>query len=281
MSLRSGKLRGKRSDSQPKTTSYSDSDCDDHDPHNVTMSLLTPPKHGSASRSLPTLPSGTGDATADTSSVSQVHESISKFYKYVQNALDGLIAGMKKLEDEISASIEFESKRITELEKKVGPLQTENDALKKTVSMLQEQINIHNSLINKQERFSRRNNLRIVGVPATENEDCIAYTESLLKEKFKMADVNIERAHRDGRGVEGKSPHILVKFLSYKDKIQILKSSRDVLKHSSIFITDDLTKHDLNEKRKWTVQVKELYHQNIKLSFYAGKWRRNGQPYDF
>ena len=96
-----------------------------------------------------------------------------------------------------------------------------------------------------------------------------------------MHDVAVEHAHRDGRAPHGRSPHILVKLLSYRDKIEIMKQAKSALKDTGYFILDDLTKADLTEKKKWSKQVKELYDQGKKLKFSAGKWRRNGQPFTF
>ena len=81
---------------------------------------------------------------------------------------------------------------------------------------------------------------------------------------------------------EGKPRHILIKLLSYRDKVDIMKRAREATKDENYFFTDDLTKEDLQEKMKWSKYVQELYHKDTKLRFYAGKWRLlNGVPYEF
>ncbi|KAJ8038731.1 hypothetical protein HOLleu_16238 [Holothuria leucospilota] len=136
---------------------------------------------------------------------------------------------------------------------------------------------------NKLERFSRRNNFRIVGIPVTENENC----EESVKEKvfplFKDApDLHIERCHRDGRAPPGRSPHILVRCLSYKAKSFIMRYRRSALQGQSFFIVDDLTRLDLAEKKKWSSKVKDLYERGVKLTFSGGKWRdATGKPFEF
>jgi regulator of replication initiation timing len=188
---------------------------------------------------------------------------------------------MKNLEDDLNKSIEFQSSRIDELESKLSPIVEENALLKAEVDSLTQMVKQNSELLNKQERFSRRNNFRIVGVPATAKENCTEIVEEMLADNFNMADVSVERAHRDGRGHEGKSPHILVKVLSYRDKMDIMQTAKSVLKDEVYFIVDDLTKADLAEKKKWGQRVKQLYKEGTKLNFFAGKWRRNGQPFLF
>ena len=61
-----------------------------------------------------------------------------------------------------------------------------------------------------------------------------------------------------------------------------MKSQRDKLAKESYYMTDDLTYDDLTEKRKWTAAVQELYQNDVKLHFSAGKWRNQaGVPHVF
>eukprot|EP00058_Branchiostoma_floridae_P027930 XP_002613421.1 hypothetical protein BRAFLDRAFT_93791 [Branchiostoma floridae] len=50
------------------------------------------------------------------------------------------------------------------------------------------------------ERFSRRNNFRLVGVPVSSGENCINVVSEILKNDFNLESATIERAHRDGKG---------------------------------------------------------------------------------
>ena len=162
-------------------------------------------------------------------------------------------------------------------EKSISNLKTEVETLKK-------QLTSQKNDINKQERFSRRNNFRVVGILRSQNENCTELIAEILKSKFGWESRPcIERAHRDGReSPDGRPPHVLVKLLSYQDKIKIMKDHRKALLGSYIFIVDDLTTQDLKEKMKWKTQVKSLYDTGVKLRFYAGYWRSgNGQLFTF
>ena len=174
-----------------------------------------------------------------------------------------------RLETNVNTSIEFQSKRITELEQKVREL----EKLTKPVAQAEEQLEKHAEKLNKLERFSRRNNVRIIGLPQDKNEDCIALTTNILEDKFGMHDVKLERAHRDGPKIQGRPQHLLAKLNCYQDKIQIIRQQRQSLVDMSYFCVEDLTQQDLQEKRRWSTQVSKAYHDGRKYRFVAGKWR--------
>lgn len=247
------------------------------------LNMLSTPRHSNTTPSYAAVAgSPPGSLTHSANELQRhVHNSISEFQDKVSHTLDDLFDQMKKLEYELNKSIEFQTARIDELSAKFEPLTKENSELKIQVQKLQEQVSEHHDLLNKQERLSRRNNIRIVGIPAVAGENCVELVEECLSRHFNKPETTVERAHRDGRGTEGRSPHILVKFLSYRDKLDVLKNSRDALKNERFFIVEDLTKIDLTQKKKWSEQVKELYKQGTKLRFSAGKWRMNGQPFAF
>ena len=92
----------------------------------------------------------------------------------------------------------------------------------------------------------------------------------------------VERAHRDGRRFDDKPRHILFKLLSYRQKVDVMRRAREVLKDEAYFFVDDLTPSDLQEKQKHVKKVQELYQQGTKLRFFAGKWRgAGGAPHNF
>ncbi|CAH1274705.1 Hypp5396 [Branchiostoma lanceolatum] len=197
-------------------------------------------------------------------------------------SLKNLLVGQKELknkvdllEDSVNSSFEFVHGRLEDLEKN-------NVALEKKVDKQGEAIEFLLDKCNTLERFSRRNNFRIVGVPVEKGERCIEKVEKILREDFHLDNVAIERAHRDGRGLQGKPPHILVKMLSYRDKTSIMIKARDVLRGKDYYMVDDLTREDLKEKKKWKSHVAEAYEKGEKCRFFAGKWRgKDGQAKKF
>ena len=176
-----------------------------------------------------------------------------------------------KLEESFNSSLEFESKRISELESRIKELENITTLLDKA----DKQLSDHSEKINKLERFSRRNNVRTIGLPQDKNEDCMVIVSKLLTDRFDMPNIQLERAHRDGPKTPGRRQYLLVKFNGYQDKIKVLRLQRQVLGDQSFFCVDDLTCLDLQEKRRWSEQVRRCYHNGKKYRFVAGKWRDN------
>ncbi len=207
------------------------------------------------------------------------------FEQFVKNALTEIRRGqdehnrrIMKLEESFNAALEFESQRITDLEKRVKELEKLAPLLETTQKHLAD----HSEKLNKLERFSRRNNVRIIGHPQESNEDCLALVNTMLEEKFDMHEVKLERAHRDGPKTPGRSQHLLAKFNSYQDKVKVLRHQRQDLADVPYFCVEDLTHQDLQEKRRWATQVSKAYKEGKRYRFVAGKWRgSNGSVADF
>ena len=201
-----------------------------------------------------------------------------KFENTIKEAVESVISKLKEVETNLGASLEFEHQRVNNLQKNQDEMEKKVSEMEKEISSLKSQMEKFESAANKNERFSRRNNIRLVGIPELpegQREDCVQIAEDTLRVHFNI-ERKVERAHRDGRKVEGRQRHILIKLLSYRDKIEIMKKNREVLKNKSFFIVDDLTPVDLREKQKWSKQVQDLYKAGTKLRFYAGKWRQAG-----
>ena len=135
--------------------------------------------------------------------------------------------------------------------------------------------------INKHERLLCKNNIRILGVRFSQNENCIPKSTEYLSNLLQR-DVKIEQAHRDGRAPTGKDRHILVRCSFYQDKCDILKAAKASFRSSNIYIIEDLTPLDLKEKKKWSANVHKLCKDGVKLRFRNGKWRQaDGAPYKY
>ena len=201
--------------------------------------------------------------------------------KKLERDLSRLHDDLKSLENNFDEAIEFLTKRVDDLESKEKKNSERIKALEEELLKLKKVDSDQAEKLNVQERFSRRNNIRIVGFPSSDNDNCEEIVRTVL-EKVGVPNVKIERAHRDGRATGSRPRHILAKLSFYQDKVMALKCQRRALEAEPYFIIDDLTKIDLVEKRKWGPQVAELYNQGTKLRFTAGKWRdSSGKPYSF
>ena len=100
-----------------------------------------------------------------------------KFQRFVKKSLTDLHRGqaainkrITQLESNINESILFESRRITDLENKVKEL----EKMCQHVSTIDQQLADHNEMLNKLKRFSRRNNVRVIGLPQEKDDDCLS-----------------------------------------------------------------------------------------------------------
>jgi len=117
-------------------------------------------------------------------------------------------------------------------------LKNEVSSLREEVVLLQRQIVARDETIGKlesrlddMEQYQRRNNIRISGIPEESGES----TDSIVLELAKAIGCNVEgycidRSHRLGPRDNGNSSPrpILVKFVSYATKSQLMRSRRNL-----------------------------------------------------
>ena len=193
------------------------------------------------------------------------------FENYVRKGIadiKSLCAGFEKALDFLSDRTEKLEKRMSPLEKKVQELEI---ATQQNTQALEKSVLAENKL----ERFSRRNNFRVVGLPMAHQEKGMEVATAFLEKYFGMQSPQIERAHRDGRKVGDKPRHLLIKMLSYQDKRLVLSQQRKKLERYPFYVIDDLTAIDRAEKKKWQKDVQESFKVWKRQFFSAGKWRDN------
>ena len=135
----------------------------------------------------------------------------------VTSVVNGVIAGLK-------STISSLEKVNSDLRKKVVDLEGRADAT---------------------EQYSRRNSLRVAGIPEETNEDTdkiILGLASTLNADMKIAD--IDRSHRAGRPGQGKQRDIIVKLVSYRMRrklygVRVQTKSKGL---KGVFINEDLTR---------------------------------------
>ena len=135
---------------------------------------------------------------------------------------------------ELRDIIKSRDDRIAELEKKVDQLEKRQDDA---------------------EQYSRRNSVRVAGVPKGENEDVGQKILTLFNDTMKVTPPvtpdQIDRVHRVGPSRSDQPPSILVKFSTYRYRNKVFRAKK-ALKESNqssddkVFINEDLTKFRSN-----------------------------------
>lgn len=153
----------------------------------------------------------------------------SQVSELINSIVQGVLAGLQS--------------KVDSLESKVDSLETENAELKVKVEKLE-------TALESSEQYSRRNCLKVTGVP--ENIECS--TDEYVCNLARAIDVdisvdNIDRSHRLGKlpsvaEHRAKPRDIIVKFVSYRTranfyKARVLTKSRG---YKGVFINEHLTK---------------------------------------
>ena len=133
----------------------------------------------------------------------------------------------------------------------------ENKKLKQELKNLRSDLNEKGDYLKNKLRIledrSRRNNIRVEGIPGNENEGWEVTEEKLrnvIKEELGIESVDFERAHRVKRNADNnddmnsKPPTIVAKLLHYKDKQDILHEAK-THKIRRYYFKEDFSKETL------------------------------------
>ena len=148
--------------------------------------------------------------------------------------------------------------------------------LRETVKNTTEEMTRLKEEMDRLESFSRRDNLRMFGVPAPEGKEdynsCAkAVTEALnsvTEASRTWTTDDIARAHRVGQSREGGPRPMIIKFYRWKDKMAIItdKDFRSKLKEKGITVANDLTRQQASVVAEARKQGKVAFFKNGKLT---------------
>ena len=210
----------------------------------------------------------------------------------IRNAIESLKISLEQRIAPLYTQMDLLNKRVQALEEKSDSRQCNNSTQEDHLSTLQSELNVlsksvsnHQKLLEQNERETRANNIVIVGLKETEdeNEDTIEKVNKIMEEKMNLSHTGIVKAHRLGK--KGNSPSIprpvLVSFNSIREKSRIM-SKRSSLAGSNIYFNNDLTKNQRADERKLRATKKILQsnpeYADKKITIYKGKLCIDGTP---
>ena len=192
--------------------------------------------------------------------------------------IDTRVTGQGSVIAALAESVEFNAANIT-------TQQTAIDIVKKSLVETNRDLQIATASITKleaklitSERHSRSFNVRLLGVPETDGENCVSIVEDLLHQKFNQSGNVIENAHRIGKKTQDKPRHIIARFHSRVVRTTVMRATRTNLHDSKLRFVDDLTKEDMQEKQRVRPLMNELFETNRRPSFRNGKLYAEGRP---
>ena len=183
--------------------------------------------------------------------------------------IDKLEEKQEELESEnqnLKGSLDFAYNKIEDLEKKDSE---QAESIKRAHEMI-ESINNTNTKLKvdaqrnkdrniRAETYSRRQNLRLEGIPTTQNEttiQCRNIAYNTIKNSLGIEDVEerivIEKCHRDKKFPNQEPPSILIRFLSLRDRQEVWDSRERVNRDRSnkIYINEDFPQ-EVEKKRSF------------------------------
>lgn len=197
----------------------------------------------------------------------------------LQETLETTIqATLFKLQTDINAHIG----RLTELENRVSTLEDDNNKLGSTVSTLSADILRMGDKLEDLENRSRRNNLRMVGLPeSVPQKDLQHICEIDLPKTLGLSHAcRVERVHRigpdrsssDARSDRNRNTprQTIMKFLDYNDKQDILRAFRKrgaplELGGAKLLLFEDFSADVARRRREFSSLCTRLYAQKIRF----------------
>lgn len=188
------------------------------------------------------------------------------FLSSVNSRVDNLV----KTVESIKSSLEFTQKDIADFDPRLAEAEKE---LKSLQSSLEDQ----GSKMEYLENQSRRNNIRVSGIPEEPGETWEKVEEKVkaaVKEKLDL-DIDIERAHRvekrkggnsRRRDDQDKTRTIVCRLKSWKEREAVLRKARKD-KPQGLFISEDLARATL-EKRAAQVDKLKAAKQAGKTAYF-------------
>ncbi|KAI4470873.1 l1 transposable element-related [Holotrichia oblita] len=117
---------------------------------------------------------------------------------------------------------------------------------KKITDLVDKNVSLHDKL-DALEQYTRRNSIRLYGVPEQPNEDTVDLVKSVFIDNLNLPTIcnMIDRCHRlkprrVGSSTNSKPSVIIIKFISYTAKHDLRKHAK-LLKGTGFSVADDLT----------------------------------------
>ena len=152
----------------------------------------------------------------------------------------------KRLEEKISQNVH--DGLLLELESKKREVRDVKDKMVK----LEQCLDREKTAIESLEQYTRRNSLRIYGIPESQNENTDKIALNFFKDKLDLdlMPTELDRSHRvtprprpdngQSRGSENRPRAVIVKFVRYNMRMLVYQA-KSKLRGSKIYIKEDLT----------------------------------------
>ena len=206
-------------------------------------------------------------------SVSSIEMSMSQLEKEI-SVLDTKTKTIDKSVDELKESLRFCEDDVSDLKKNAYDIK---DNCSSNTNELRKQILYL-------ETYSRRENLKFVGIPekSTSNdnisdadggssEDTATVIYKFMVDELSMAEphkrIEFQRIHRLGKPNRNSPRPILARFLRYSDRQNVLELARSKLKGTNFAVYEDIPKELYDLRKAQMSKFKEAKRRGLKATF--------------
>jgi len=160
--------------------------------------------------------------------------------------IDGIqkdVTSIKVNMDEMQASLLNTQMQLSEACEEIAILkagQNKVDRLQSEIVYLKAKTELLEKKIEQQDKYSRRENMVVKGIPESAHEDCQAVINNLFT-KLGVGPFQLQRVHRLGfaNKTSSRPRPIIVRFVCFQDKMKTFLS-RGQLRGTNIYLQDDL-----------------------------------------
>ena len=205
-----------------------------------------------------------------------VKEQNRKFDKHEQ-----LITELQKKCSSLERSLEYTQSQLDEAKGKLSAFEGEKrNAVSTEVKKLKESIQDLDNRTTESfkavhgrcdylEDASRRQNLRVIGVPDSAGEtweQSAEHVKTLLKERCDLPDVSLERAHRVGAYDPARTRPIVARFSRFQDREAALRNSRKI-RNAKFKFKEDLCEASRKKRADQWPAMQEAFKKGLTAYF--------------
>ncbi len=190
--------------------------------------------------------------------------------------------------NDLKSGLSFTCKDVEDIQGKLTALESNCQQIESGVKDQRSIVDSLEDQMEYQENQSRRNNVKLIGIPESDGPESWSDSEKIFMDNVKAElhieeDLQIERAHRvgskrqestyvrrDGSVAPSKPRPIVAKLKSYKDRERILSAAKSIRPPDMKFL-EDFSQRTLNKRNSLTPKLLEARQKGKLAYFVAGK----------
>jgi exosome complex exonuclease DIS3/RRP44 len=183
---------------------------------------------------------------------------IEKFQEVITSPLDIEVKKVQDSNEKIITQVSTLKDANNELRKEIAYLKKKVEEKDAKIIALEDKVNELEKKYDEMEQYSRRNSIRIKGLPERKDEDLLERFKYLTSNRLNVEcdDMDVDRIHRVGPAKPETTRDVLVKLTTYRAKQMIYKARSSLRKPAEPPDVID-PEYDTEEERK-----KEREYQN-------------------